>query len=249
MKNKAAVLDVILLLTLTFLTGCSTLNRTLTDGGRRDPLNTEKIAVISTFGDEFSVFCMGTTIWNGRDFDHHLTDGALSSEFGTKACSVLSEMGYDAVLQQGLRSSIKTKKAMMAVGGERDVVDFLLPELSKRGYTAVLLISDWRSDYYDGARSSTGALNNMGLVSSSIFSLGRRSDLYASIEMHLYDVNDAENFRVVREFKQKDIDLQGDWPKSFEAIPPGKRAEYLQIIKQLVDDELGNMVEDVVSKI
>lgn len=234
---------------ISILTGCNTLNRVLTDGGRRDPLCTQKIAVISTLGDTFSVFCVGTTIFNGRDFDQDLGADSLSSHFASKTCAMLTATGYNASVEQGLRSYAKTKKTMMAVGGERDVVDALLSELSRKGYTALLLISDWRTDYYDGARQVMGAQEEIGLISSSMFSIGRRSYLYASIEMHLYDIRNARNFRVARESEVETIDLKGDWPKSFYEIPLPNRTEYLGKTKQMVDRKLGDMLKEVLGKI
>jgi len=231
------------------LTGCSTLNRVLTDGGRRDPLSTQKIAVVSTLGDTFSVFCIGTTIFNGRDFDQDLGANSLGSHFASKTCAMLTAMGHDASVEQELRSYAKTKRSMVAVGGERDVVDSLLSELSRKGYTALLLISDWRTDYYDGGRQVTGAQEEIGLISSSMFSMMRRSYLYASIEMHLYDIRDSKNFRVVRESEVETIDLKGDWPKSFTEIPLRNRAVYLEKTKRLVDSKLGSMLKEVLSKI
>lgn len=231
------------------LSGCSTMGRFLTDGGKRNPISTDKIAVISTLGDTFSVFCIGTTVFNGRNFDCNLAGQSMSSNFAMKAQSILQAGGYNATLLQNYRSQVGVKKTMMAVGGERDVVAPLLAELSKKGYTALLLISDWRSDYYDGARQVSGAIHDVGLCSSSMFNLMRQSYLHASIEVHLYDVRDPENFRVERELKTQTIKLDGEWPKSFDEIPIAKRNEYLGIIKQLINGQLDSTVKKVMLKI
>lgn len=229
------------------LTGCATMKDFFL--GKRNPISTNKIAVISTLGDKFAVQCVGTTVFSSRDFDCYLADQSLSGDFALKAQSILLASGYNATLQQDLRLLVGTEKSMMGVRWEQDTVDSLLAELSKRGYTALVLISDWRADYYDGARQIPGALHDVGLCSSSMFNLMRQSFLYASIEVQLYDVRDPENSRVERESGRQTITLEDEWPKSFGAIPSAKRAEYRATIKKLVDDQLDGMVVKIMRKI